>query len=168
MSTIRKTLENREQAKTAIFDSAVKNIRFGSYDAEKKRVFWLVSATRFPQGFTLRMDRKAFAKRLTAAEAIETLLKTVDAQIEARNISADLVRFETWVDSERAARLDATETSATSEVEATPEVTEPVEATVVTLTREAAASALGITRNALSKRIRRAGGVLTLANGVVS
>ena len=154
MSTIRKTLENAEQAKTAIFDPAVKNVRFGSYDAEKKRVFWLVSATRFPQGFTLRMDRKAFAKKLSAADAIETLLKTVDAQVAARNINADLVRFETWVDSERAARLDAAE------------VETPAEApTVVTLSREAAAELMGITRNALSKRIRRAGGVLTLESG---
>ncbi len=162
MSTIRKTLENAEQAKTAIFDPAVKNVRFGSYDAEKKRVFWLVSATRFPQGFTLRMDRKAFAKKLTAAEAIETLLKTVNVQIEARNINADLVRFETWVDSDRAARLDTktTEASETTETPAKASAT-------VTLSREAAAELLGITRNALSKRIRRAGGELTLESGEV-
>ena len=160
MSTIRKTLENAEQAKTAIFDPAVKNVRFGSYDAEKKRVFWLVSATRFPQGFTLRMDRKAFAKKLTAAEAIETLLKTVNVQIEARNINADLVRFETWVDSDRAARLDTKTTEAS-------ETTETKASATVTLSREAAAELLGITRNALSKRIRRAGGELTLESGEV-
>ncbi len=150
MTTIRKTLDNREQAKTAIFDPAVKNIRFGSYDAEKKRVFWLVSATRYPQGFTLRMDRKAFAKKLTADAAIEMLLKTVDEQVAARNINADLVRFETWVDEDRAARLDAKVTATTA---------------VVTLDRKAAAELLGITRGALGKRIKRAGGVLTLETG---
>lgn len=147
MSTIRKTLENRDQdIKAAIFDSAVKNVRFGSYDAEKKRVFWLVSATRFPQGFTLRMDRKAFAKKLTAADTVNSFLETVNEQITARNINADLVRFETWVDPDRAARLVAKET-------------------VITLTREAAAEVLGITRNALSKRIKRAGGELVLETG---
>ena len=160
MSTIRKTLENAAQAKTAIFNPAVKNVRFGSYDAEKKRVFWLVSATRFPQGFTLRMDRKAFAKKLSAADAIATLLKTVDEQVEARNISADLVRFETWVDSDRAARLDAT--PAETPAETPPET--PAE-TVVTLDRKAASELLGITRGALGKRIKRAGGVLTLEGG---
>ena len=155
MTTIRKTLENREQARVAIVDPAVKNVRFGSYDAEKKRVFWLVSATRFPQGFTLRMDRKAFAKKLTAEDAIETLLTAIDNVILARNINADLVRFETWIDSDRAARLD--HNYGTLEEQETP--------TVVTLTREAAVEMLGITRNALGKRIKRAGGVLTLENG---
>lgn len=155
MTTIRKTLENLEQARTAIADPAVKNVRFGSYDAEKKRVFWLVSATRFPQGFTLRMDRKAFAKKLTAEDAGELLSKTVDEQVTARNINADLVRFETWVDPDRAARLD--HNYGTLEEQA------PV--VVVTLPREDAAALLGITRNALSKRIKRAGGMLILAGG---
>lgn len=157
MTTIRMTLENREQARVAISDPAVKNVRFGSYDAEKKRVFWLVSATRFPQGFTLRMDRKAFAKKLTAADAIDLLLKTVDEQVATRNISADLVRFETWVDSDRAARLDAKAT----------ETTETPAPATVTLSREAAAELLGITRGALGKRIKRAGGELVLESGAI-
>ena len=150
MST-RITLENREEAKSAILNPAVKNVRFGSYDAEKKRVFWLASVTRFPQGFTLRSNRKAVSKKLSAADAIEALLKTADAL----KVNADLVRFETWTDEDRAERLDAT-----------PPVT-PVKAKVVTLDRAAAAKLLDCTRNALSKRIKRAGGVLVLKTGEV-
>ena len=147
--TIRSTLENREQAKAAILNPAVKNVRFGSYDSDKKRVFWLASVTRFPQGFTLRVARKAVAKKLTAADAIEALLNAADAL----KVNADLVRFETWTDEARAERLDST-----------PAVT-PVKAKVVTLERQAAAELLGITRNALGKRIKRAGGVLVLETG---
>ena len=152
--TIRTTLENREQAKTAALNPAVKNVRFGSYDAEKKRTFWMASVTRFPQGFTLRVARKAVAKKLTAAEAIDALLNAFDKLA----VPSDLVRFETWTDEARAAKLDST---------ATVQNQKPVtpKSKIVTLSREAAAEALGITRNALSKRIKRAGGVYKLESG---
>lgn len=161
MTSIRKTLENREQAIEAIFASDVKNVRFGVYNADKKRVFWLVSATRFPQGFTLRMDRKAFAKKLPAREAIDKLMKTVDEQMAARGIGADLARYETWTDTDRASRLDA---KAETPTEVAPTVVAP---TVVTLSRPDAAELLGISRGALGKRIKRAGGELVLENGSV-
>ena len=149
MSAIRKTLENREQAETALKASDVSSVRIGRYDADKKRVFWLVSATKFPQGFTLRLDRKAFAKKLDANTAFDTMVAKLDNVLADRKIDANLTRFETWTDADRATRL----------------VSKTVAPKVVTLDRAAASELLGITRGALGKRIKRAGGVYKLENG---
>lgn len=147
MSWSRKTIE-ANKVQDALNDPNFKNVRFGTYDVEKKRVFWIVSVTRFPQGYTLRLNRKAFARKLDVATALTVFMDKVAEVKTDRSITDEVGRYETWTDSERAERLFGN-------------------VTVITLDRKTASELLGITRNALNKRIKRAGGEYVLENGSV-
>lgn len=132
------------------FDLNGLNVRVRVTGADGK-VTWPASATQFAKGYTTRFNRKAVAKGQSRVEAMNFInQKVAELSID----DGRKIEIESYTDS--------TVTEAVVE-----ENVQVASTATVTLSRQEAADRLGISRNALNKRIARGTVTVTDTGDVV-